>query len=238
MVLTPYYQRNGITIFNGDCISILQTFKTGSVAGVITDPPYSLSASSNRRSANKPMGWADINNASHWFTTWYKEVWRILSKDGCLWTFCSWRTLPVVQCAASRIGGMYITSVVVWDKDWPGVGSTRGVRESFEMLALFAKPDFRIQDRKLRNIWTIPWSSQRPNGHPSEKPEALINKILQISNLTGLILDPFCGSGTIGASATNRGLKFTGIDIEESWAEYTKTRLIENQSHQLKMVVA
>jgi DNA modification methylase len=218
-------------LYYGDCLEILPQMQANSVDAVIADPPYTIGTASNRKSANKPMGWADINNASFWFSAWYAEVWRILKPSGCFWTFCSWRTLPVVQCAVSRIGGMSITSAIVWDKDWIGVGSTKGLREQFEMIALIGKPDFSIEDRAISNIWTIPWNSQRPSGHPSEKPEAIIDRILDVSNITGIVVDPFAGSGTAGVCAVRRNCEYIGIELETMWTEYATGRIGKSLSN-------
>lgn len=62
--------------------------------------------------------------------------------------------------------------------------------------------------------------------HPTQKPEYLLERIIQASTLPGdVILDPFCGSGTTGVVATRFGRYFIGIDTEESYSNITKTRL-------------
>lgn len=38
--MKPYYQRNGITLYHGDCLEVLPTLPDSSVDCVITDPPY------------------------------------------------------------------------------------------------------------------------------------------------------------------------------------------------------
>lgn len=43
----------------------------------------------------------------------------------------------------------------------------------------------------------------------------------------GVVLDPFCGSGTTGAVALRNGRNFIGIDCRESQIELTKRRLAE-----------
>jgi site-specific DNA-methyltransferase (adenine-specific) len=43
----------------------------------------------------------------------------------------------------------------------------------------------------------------------------------------GIVLDPFCGSGTVPAVAKKWGRCFVGIDIRESQIELTKRRLLE-----------
>ncbi|MEX0704847.1 MAG: DNA methyltransferase [Planctomycetales bacterium] len=51
-------------------------------------------------------------------------------------------------------------------------------------------------------------------GYPTQKPEALLDRIVSVSSNDGdIILDPFCGCGTAIASAERLGRKWIGIDI-------------------------
>ena len=51
-------------------------------------------------------------------------------------------------------------------------------------------------------------------GYPTQKPEALLERILRASSNDGdLILDPFCGCGTTIAAAEQLGRRWVGIDI-------------------------
>ena len=212
----------------GDCLEVMKTLADGSVDAVVTDPPYLLGAASARRSADKPMGWADINNAAFWYRAWMTEAWRVLLSTGACWIFANWRTLPVLQCAAAGIGGMYLTSVVVWDKDWPGVGSLRGLRQHYELICLFACSDFAIADRSMSDIWRCKWTSQRPMGHPQEKPVELTQRMLSLSG--PIILDPFMGSGTTGVACVQTGRNFIGIEIEPKYFEIAQRRIAEAEA--------
>lgn len=214
-------------LHHGDCLDVLPTIADDSIGAVIADPPYSLSSASSRRSSNKAMGWADINNASVWFSLWYSECWRVLKDSGCFWTFCSWQSLPVVQCAASRVPGMHLTSVLVWNKDWPGVGSTAGLRQYYELVVLIRKPNFYIQDRTIGDIWTEKWTSHKPHGVAAEKPVPLIERIITVCELWNgdTILDPFMGSGTTGEACIKTGLDFIGIELDSGCFAIAQQRI-------------
>jgi site-specific DNA-methyltransferase (adenine-specific) len=124
---------------------------------------------------------------------------------------------------------MSILSVVVWDKEWPSVGSMRGLRQNYELIVLFAKPDYAILDRTLGDIWKCKWGSSKPTGHPQEKPVALGRRIIEVSQLGrgALIVDPFCGSGSFGVAAFEAGCRFVGIDLEGAHIKLTERRLRE-----------
>ena len=42
--MTPYYEKDGITIYNGDCLEVMKQFDDKSFDLVLTDPPYGIKA--------------------------------------------------------------------------------------------------------------------------------------------------------------------------------------------------
>lgn len=225
-MVTPYYSDESVTLYRGDALEVLPGLPAASVACVVTDPPYVIGAVSAGTLGSKSGGWADMMNSALWFSTWYRHALRALKDRGALWSFCNWRTVPVVMRAATD-AGQPITSMLVWDKEWIGPGGSQGLRPSYELVALMAKPDFAIPDRGLPDIWRCQFASFKPNGHPAEKPEALVRRILENSALRpgDLVLDPFMGSGTTAVAARALGLRFVGIEAEERWCEVAARRV-------------
>jgi len=82
----------------------------------------------------------------------------------------------------------------------------------------------------IGNCW-IDISSINPQakeklGYPTQKPEALLERIVQASSNEGdLVLDPFCGSGTTVAVAQRLGRAWIGIDITHLAVTLMKHRL-------------
>lgn len=216
-----------VTLHLGDCLDVLRGMADASVDAVVTDPPYMLGAASARKSADKAIGWADINNAAHWYAAWMAEAWRVMAEDAPMWVFGNWRSFPVYQCAASKVAGMSVLSVVVWDKEWPSVGSTRGLRQNYELVVLFAKPGFAIPDRTIGDIWRCKWGSHKPTGHPQEKPVPLISRMIEVSRLVPgkTLCDPFAGSGSSAVAAVQAGLNFTGAELDDSHCASARRRI-------------
>ncbi len=62
--------------------------------------------------------------------------------------------------------------------------------------------------------------------HPTQKPEALLKRIILASSNPGdIVLDPFAGSFTTGAVAVSSGRKFIGIEINSEYIKMGLRRL-------------
>ena len=227
MTLTPYYSDNLVTLYHGDALEVLAELDTDSIDVVVTDPPYVIGAVSAGNLASKSGGWADMMNSAHWFTSWYREVERLLIEDGAFWSFLNWRTLPVVMRAATD-ARLPITSLLVWDKEWIGPGGSQGLRPSYELVALMARPEFSIPDRSTPDIWRCKTGGHKPSGHPAEKPVRLVERIISAGGSgpdDGPVLDPFAGSGTTLLAARQLGIPSIGIEADERWCELIVSRL-------------
>jgi DNA modification methylase len=82
------------------------------------------------------------------------------------------------------------------------------------------------------DIWTDiqPVQSQAAErlGYPTQKPEALLERIIRASSNEGdLVLDPFCGCGTTIAAAQKLGRRWIGIDITHLAITLMKKRLLD-----------
>lgn len=82
----------------------------------------------------------------------------------------------------------------------------------------------------LQDIWSdippIGAQAQERLGYPTQKPEALLERILRASSSEGdVILDPFCGCGTTIQVAQKLNRRWVGIDITHLAVGLIKTRL-------------
>ena len=63
------------------------------------------------------------------------------------------------------------------------------------------------------------------NHHPTVKPITLMRYLVRlVTPPNGIVLDPFCGSGSTGVAAILEGFRFIGIDISEEYCEIAKRR--------------
>jgi hypothetical protein len=91
----------------------------------------------------------------------------------------------------------------------------------------------------LGNVWTdiLPINSQAQErlGYPTQKPEALLERILKASSNEGdLVLDPFCGCGTTVQAAQRLNRRWIGIDITHLAIGLIKQRLSDSYGPEVK----
>ena len=84
----------------------------------------------------------------------------------------------------------------------------------------------------LQDLWTDirPIGAQAAErlGYPTQKPVALLERIIQASSNEGdTVLDPFCGCGTTVAAAQKLDRRWIGIDITQLAISLIRYRLGE-----------
>jgi len=107
------------------------------------------------------------------------------------------------------------------------------VREPYKWTAGQKRADGSKRDYSRGKIpddvWNIhgimPWSKEK-QGYPTQKPEALLKRIIEASsNKNDVVADFFCGCGTTIAVAQQLGRKWIGIDISPTAIKVIQSRL-------------
>lgn len=93
------------------------------------------------------------------------------------------------------------------------------------------KAELEAQGKKVEDWWVDIWSCDRYRSemvnYPTQKPEALLERIIKASSNPGdLVFDCFMGSGTTQAVAMKLGRRFLGADINLGAIQTTTKRLI------------
>lgn len=86
--------------------------------------------------------------------------------------------------------------------------------------------------KPLDDVWSIPSiapTSRERVGYPTQKPLALLTRIVELASLPGdLVLDPFCGSGTTLVAAQRMGRAWLGIDQSADAIAIARARLAQH----------
>lgn len=85
--------------------------------------------------------------------------------------------------------------------------------------------ELQSRHAKLTSIWRFPPEGKNP--HPAPFPLVLpLRAIYSVMNETpGVVIDPFCGSGTTLIAAKILGHKYIGIDASRAYLDMTSARL-------------
>jgi modification methylase len=173
------------------------------------------------------------------------EARRVLKPNGSLWVIGSYHNIFRVGAALQDLG-FWILNDIVWRKanPMPNFKGTRftnahetliwasqgeGARYTFNYRAMKTLND----ELQMRSDWVLPicggaerLRNGRAKAHPTQKPEALLYRVLLASTNKGdIVLDPFFGTGTTGAVAKRLGRKWIGCEREDTYREVATTRI-------------
>lgn len=234
------------TILQGDCIARMEALPAKSVDLVFADPPYNLQLGGEllRPDNSKVDGvddewdrFASFGDYDDFTRRWLKAARRILKDDGTLWVIGSYHNIFRVGAALQDLR-YWILNDIVWRKANP-MPNFRGTRftnahETLIWCAKSAEARYTFNydamkalndDLQMRSDWTIPLctggerlKSGGAKVHPTQKPEALLYRVLMASTKPGdVVVDPFFGTGTTGAVAKKLNRRYIGIERDPDY---------------------
>ena len=244
-VANPQLIGDRAKIYQGDCLEVMRSMRSGSIDLIFTSPPYNLGRSSSggkrvKRSNTNTVwpaseildkGYAtygDDRNPAE-YVEWQKqsltECWRLLSDDGAIFYNHKPRVMQkVLRTPLDLNPGLPVRQIVIWDRGSGFNSNSSFFTPSHEWIVIFAKPNFKFahQSPRVRDVWKI--APERGNAHPAPFPVEL--PLTAIKNTSArVVLDPYMGSGTTGVAALKCGRQFVGIELDAAYIETAKARL-------------
>jgi len=246
------FEKNGHAIIWGDAIDALTTqIPDGSIDLVFADPPYNIGKNFNGRKDRWPSDEAYLSWSYQWlelcvsklkpngslyvmtatqnmpfFDIFLRQRLNILSR--IVWAYDSsgvqarnyFGSLyePILFCVKNKDNYTFNSDDILVEAR---TGATR-------KLIDYRKPVPTMYNTKKvpGNVWHIPRVRYRMDeyeNHPTQKPTALLDRIIRASSNPGdIVLDPFSGTFTTSYVAQVLGRDSIGIEIEE---EYVKIGL-------------
>jgi site-specific DNA-methyltransferase (adenine-specific)/adenine-specific DNA-methyltransferase len=235
------------TILMADVLDALRTVETDSVDLIFADPPYNIGKDFNGlrdlRDEDEYLSWSrtwideclrvlspegsfylmSSTQMMPHFDLYCRERVAVLSR--IVWSYDS----SGVQ-ARKYYGSMWepILHMVadpkryVFNADAIKVEAKTGSKRN--LIDYRKDPPQPYSNEKVPgNIWDfsrVRWRMNEYEDHPSQKPEALLERvILASSNAGDLVMDPFAGTFTTCAVAARLGRRSLGIEINESYSK-------------------
>jgi site-specific DNA-methyltransferase (adenine-specific) len=182
-----------------------------------------------------------------------REVRRLLDDRGTLYLHIDYREAHYVKLLLDELFGRdCFLNEIVWAYDygarakrrWPAKHDTIFVyvkdpsRYYFDPEAVdrepYMAPGLVTAEKAARgklptDVWwhtIVSPTGREKTGYPTQKPEGVVRRMVQASTQAGdWCLDPFAGSGTLGAVCQNLHRRFVLIDTSEEAVRISRSRL-------------
>jgi site-specific DNA-methyltransferase (adenine-specific) len=208
-----------VTLRRQPAADLLRSLPAGAIGVLLTDPPYDTVERGSghlRRWFAGSMSWPQIGRI-------LALARRRMAPDGVAIVLTNSAGLAGAQ-AALRAAGFERQRLVAWDKRAPGLGG--GLRHQVEYAVIGLLPGSRgLTGRDLVSVAAVgPATKGR---YPTQKPIELGRQLATIANVRRgeLVVDPFCGSGSLLAGAAQRGARVLGGDISARAVALARQRL-------------
>lgn len=249
-MFTPYYKNEIVTLYNGDCLEVMQGLDI-TFDACITDPPYQTTGIEwDNVIPFEPM-WKNLNKlvknggaivlfSSQPFTTDLIVSNREKFKYQMIWK----KNVPTGMSLAKFRPMKYHEEIVVFNtnsnstynpimKERVGVGKSCynydhycGENNHLKQMKKIPKkydPDF-VQPSTILEFDVVP--NRNGKLHPTQKPVELLEYLIKTyTNENDIVLDFTAGSGTTAAACVNTNRKCVLIEKEKNYCDIIIQRL-------------
>lgn len=214
------------SLLEGDCRTILANYPSKSFDIIIMDPPYGIDA--HKFGDEEKAVHHTYDDSPQATSILMSEVFPHLTRvaaDQChLYMFCDIRHFLAWSSMLELKLWRVWPKPIIWDK---GNGHlpepSYGPRYTYECI-LFANKGRKPVAGVYPDIIRFPLV--RDSSHAAEKPTGVYVDLINRSKTMGsLLLDPFCGSGTVFEAGAVSGLKAVGIELDPFAIGLSKERL-------------
>jgi len=207
---------------------------------VFTSPPYNLgNAVKGSFYGGKGKG-LKIEYLSHddgmpdeeyieWQHNTFKLIYRVILDTGAIFYNHKPRITNGFLDDRKNLIPFPVRQEIVWDRCGMVNFSGSFFAPNTERIYIVAKEHWKPQKKYLGwgEIWRV--TPETDNKHPAPFPKKLADRVIvSASEVGGVILDPFLGSGTTLVCAKKLGRKAIGIEIEEKYCSIAAKRLSQS----------
>src|SRR5690349_3383150 len=250
----PVYDdpRHHIRLYQGHCLPILAQIPESSVDLVFADPPYfhsngGITCHAGRMVSVHKGDWDKSRgpDANHEFNrAWLAACQRVLKPNGSIWVSGTAHVIHSVGFAMQQLGFKLLNDIS-WVKPNPPPNlSCRYFTHATETIIWAAKNsksrhtfNYKLmketnRGKQMKSVWEIKPSERwekKFGKHPTQKPVALLERILLASSHEGdLVLDPFSGSGTTALAALRTRREAIALELSYEYLALTLQRLTQD----------
>lgn len=213
-------------------------------AFVISDPPYNVAVadiSGLGRTQHREFAMASGEMTEQQFTEFLGETMGLMAANSVYGSihalFMDWRHCGEML-AAGRMVYSELKNICVWVKSNGGMGTFYRSQHEFIFMWKYGTAahintfELGQHGRSRTNVWSYAGANTFKSGrldelamHPTVKPVALIaDAVRDCSRRGNLVLDPFCGSGTVIVAAERTGRKARAIEFDPGYVDVAVKR--------------
>jgi len=236
-------------VHTGDCLDVLHTMSSSSIDLIYLDPPFNTGRAQNAASGTYQDCWPSMEAYLEFMKPRLQEMHRVLKSTGSILLHCDWRTSHHLRLLLDDIFSTnHFVNHLIWRYGLGGSSPRRFARKHDDILFYGRSKDYYFlppqvpatsarmkgQMKKATDVLDIPSLNNMADervGYPTQKPLALLELLIAACCPPGgIVLDPFCGSGTTLVAACRTGRVGRGIDINEQAITITTQRLAAEQA--------
>lgn len=230
-------------IVSGDCLDVLKRFEPGTFDLAYLDPPFNTGEVQRTASHAYDDSWPDMNSYLSYMRPRVEQILTWLKANGVILLHCDWRTCHHFRMMLDElVGPENFVNHLVWSYGLGGSSPRRFARKHDDIL-FYAKSDryyfdsprvpatsrrMQGQSKKATDVLEIPSINNMALervGYPTQKPLELLELLVRACcPPDGMVLDPFCGSGTTLVAAARLGRGFVGIDASADAVRIARER--------------
>lgn len=224
------------TLLTGDCLKLLSEISSGQFDVVLSDPPYGIDAQDFNDSGGAAGGGTDGGHRyDDSYTEWERlmngmigQATRVTKPQAHMYLFCDIDRFHELR---QMVGDLEIWKPFRTPFIWHNPTSNRapwpehGPHRKYQCI-LYAVKGSKPVTKLYPDV--IVCASDPNLGHHAQKPVALLVDLLRRSISPGdLVLDPFCGSGSIFPAAHSLKCIATGMEVDPASAGIAMKRMGE-----------
>ncbi len=233
-------------VITGDCLAVLCGRPPGAVHLAYLDPPFNTGRRHCGAQAAYSDTWPGLEAYLAFLRPRLEAVHRALGPHGSILLHCDWRTSHHLRLLLDEIfGESRFVNHLIWVYGLGGSSPRRFARKHDDLFFYAKGGDYffepplvpatstrlKGQLEKATDVIEIPTINNMAMervGYPTQKPEALLSLLVgACCPPGGVVLDPFCGSGTTLVAAARSGRRFVGIDTNPDAVRISRKRLAE-----------
>ena len=205
----PDYERGNVRLYCADCLEILPQLPDGSVDAVVTDPPYA-------------------KEFDHVWDALGEPCYRVAAANAWLVTLLGHYQLPRVLDAVRAGRWSWWWSCTVRNKNQPIMHGYKA-KCCHKPAMIFRKGNgmprrIFFDDFALR-LHTHQWRAAQSAHKWGQAEGIFVEPIEALSDIGGIILDPFMGAASVGVACIKLERAFIGIEIEPKYFERACQRI-------------